>query len=132
MKRCAVRVRGNGRAVDSNDDEYIVWNWSAVGASRVVVGKDAIVGVNIASNTSAIAWLNIRNETNYTIAQIIAVPARTGDWEAGEPLLESWEAIHHGEGYRIEIDVDGFDTFIYDIMLIDEDGDQIYQVGCES
>lgn len=84
-----MRVRGNGRAVDSNDDEYIVWNWSAVGASRVVVGKDAIVGVNIASNTSAIAWLNIRNETNYIIAQIIAVPARTGDWEAGEPLLES-------------------------------------------
>jgi len=71
--------------------------------------------------------LNIRNETNYTIVQIVAVPARTGDWDSGESLLESWETIHDGEDYRVEIDVDASDTFIYDIMLIDEDGDRYFK-----
>ena len=52
------------------------------------------------------------------------VPAEAGDWETGEPLLESWESIHDGEDYRLEIDLDASDTFIYDIMLIDEDGDR--------
>ena len=56
--------------------------------------------------------------------QVIAVPARGGDWDAGDPLLESWETIHDGEDYRVEINLDASDTFIYDIMLIDEDGDR--------
>ncbi|MCK4516379.1 MAG: hypothetical protein KAU31_14040, partial [Spirochaetaceae bacterium] len=112
------------RAVDSNDNEYIIWNWNAARSPGVVIRQDAFVGVNIASNTAALAWLNIRNRTNYTIVQIIAVPARGGDWDAGEPLLESWETIHDGEDYWVEINLDASDTFIYDIMLIDEDGDR--------
>ena len=115
------------RAVDSNDNEYIVWNWNTARTPRVVIRQDVFVGINTASNDSALAWLNIRNETNYTIVQIVAVPARTGDWDSGESLLESWETIHDGEDYRVEIDVDASDTFIYDIMLIDEDGDRYFK-----
>jgi len=112
------------RAVDSNDNEYIIWNWNVTRSPGVVIRQDAFVGVNLASNTAALAWLNIRNQTNYTIVQIIAVPARGGDWDVGDPLLESWETIHDGEDYRVEINLDASDTFIYDIMLIDEDGDR--------
>ncbi|MBU8913714.1 MAG: hypothetical protein KOO61_06785 [Spirochaetales bacterium] len=115
------------RAVDSNDNEYIVWNWNAARTPRVVIRQDVFVGVNTASSASALAWLNIRNETNYTIVQIVAVPASTGDWDSGESLLQSWETIHDGEDYRVEIDLDASDTFIYDIMLIDEDGDQYFK-----
>ncbi len=112
------------RAVDSNDNEFIIWNWNAMRTPRVVIRQDAFVGVNIASNTAALAWLNIRNQTNYTIVQIIAVPAHGGGWDAGDLLLESWETIHDGEDYRVEINLDASDTFIYDIMLIDEDDDR--------
>jgi len=122
------RLRGAGafdiRAIDSNDNEYIIWSWNTARTPRVLIGQDAFVGVNIASNSDALAWLNIRNQTNYTIVQVIAVPARAGDWETGEPLLESWESIHDGEDYRVEIDLEASDTFFYDIMLIDEDGDR--------
>ena len=122
------RLRGAGafdiRAIDSNDNEYIIWSWNTDRTPRVLIGQGAFVGVNRASNNDALAWLNIRNQTNYTIVQVIAVPAEAGDWETGEPLLESWESIHDGEDYRVEIDLEASDTFFYDIMLIDEDGDR--------
>jgi hypothetical protein len=112
------------RAVDSNDNEYIVWNWNTSRAPRVVIRQEAFVGVDGASGSAALAWLNIRNETRYTIVQILAVPAGRDDWDSGESLLDNWDAIHDGEEYRVEIDVDASGSMIYDIMLIDEDGDQ--------
>jgi hypothetical protein len=117
------------RAVDSSDNEYIVWNWSTGRTPRVVIRQEAFVGVNDAPGSAALAWLNIRNETRYTIVQIIAVPADAGDWDSGETLLENWEAIQDGEAYRVEIAVNASESLIYDIMLIDEDGDQYIKRG---
>ena len=127
--RFRVSLRSAGpydiRAVDSSDNEYIIWNWDARNDSRVVIHPRAIVGAHVrASDASALAWLNIVNRTTYAIRQIVVSPARSGSWEAGERLLDPSQMIYDGEGYRINVDVDAYDTFVYDIMLVDEDGDR--------
>lgn len=111
------------RAVDSDDNEYLIWNWPSR-SRRVVIARDAFVGVPSSADSDAVAWLKIWNETNYTVEQVIVVPAGSDGWDGGEPLLEPRQAILHGEFLRVEIDVERFDTFVYDIMLIDEDGDR--------
>jgi len=112
------------RAVDANDNEYIIWNWPVAPSGRVAIRQDAFAGTGVVPGDSALAWLNIRNETNYTLVSVIALPAGMADWDAGQSLLPERATILDGEEYRVDIDTQTFDTMIYDFLLIDEDGDR--------
>lgn len=124
------RVRGGGprfdvRAIDSNENEYIVWEWNAEEENAVRITQETFVGSGASIRTGdALAWLDVVNETTYEIRELWISPASAADWESGVQKLEDWERILHGEDYRVEIDVDRFDTYIYDVMLIDNEGDR--------
>lgn len=111
------------RAVDSNGNEYIIWGWRPRPGGRLEIRRDAFVGSERSDN-EAVAWLSIVNDTNYALERIIAIPASSGDWSSGQTFLDGRQAIENGEKYQIDIDVDRFGTYIFDVMAIDEDGDE--------
>lgn len=123
-----VRLRGRGsfdvRAIDSNGDEYIVWDWDFSQQRRVVLRQDKFVGVSSSQESRALAWLNVRNETNYTVTRIVAIQSGSGEWDSGQVFLDGREMLHNGEEYRLEFDIDDDDSLLFDVMLIDEDGDR--------
>ena len=129
-----VRLRSAGasydiRAVDANENEYIVWAWSPGDSRRVVLTTEAFVGsrataASAAASADAISWLTIVNDTNYDVAEVHVAPAGSSGWEAGEQILEDGELIHFGEDYRVDVDTDRYATYVYDVMLVDVDGDR--------
>lgn len=117
------------RAVDANDNEYIVWGFSPDSARRVLLTTEAFVGSRAAAaseagSLDAISWLTIVNDTNYDIAEVHVAPASASGWDEGEQLLAGGELIHFGEDYRIDIDTERYGTYVYDVMLVDVDGDR--------
>jgi hypothetical protein len=110
------------RAVDSNGNEYIVWAWRPDRSRRLEIRRTAFAGEE-RDATAAIAWLSVVNDTNYTLERIIAIPASSGDWSSGQTFLDGRQAILNGEKFRLNIDVERFDTLVFDLMAIDEDGD---------
>ena len=111
------------RAVDSSDNEYIIWNWDFGADREVAVSRSHYVGIHDIGSGSAFGWISIVNLTNYSIEELYIVPAGTPDWEESEQLLGRFDAIHDGEDFRAEVDVDRYGTFLFDIILVDEDGD---------
>ena len=117
------------RAVDANDNEYIVWRWTPNDGGRVVLTTDAFVGsrANVASaaaSASALSWITIVNDTGYDVSQVHIAPADAARWDEGEQILEGDELLHFGEDYRIDLDTERYGTYVYDIMLVDVDGDR--------
>jgi hypothetical protein len=112
------------RAVDSNDNEYIIWDWDFAAEPEVTVSRSHYVGIHDIGPDAAFGWISIVNLTNYTIMELYIVPAGTRDWQDSEQLLGRYDLIHDGEDYRAEVDVDRYETFLYDIILVDEDGDR--------
>lgn len=112
------------RAVDSGDNEYIVWGRSVADGSRIVIGRDSFVGVADLSGSEALAWLSIRNNTNYPIVGVYAVPAGSDEWDAAPPLLAAGGRILDGEAYRVRLDTPDPGVLVYDVMLVDGDGDR--------
>lgn len=118
-------TRYDVRAVDANDNEYIVWGWSPNGGRRVLLTTEAFVGSRTnAASTAALSWLTIVNDTNYDVAEIHIAPADAASWSDGEQVLAEGEMLHFGEDYRIDVDTDRYGTYVYDIMLVDVDGDR--------
>lgn len=113
------------RAVDSNDNEFIIWSFDVGDSPRIEISPDNYVGLHATvGGDSVLAWLDIVNKTNYTIFEIYVAPSEAPTWDVDDQLLQDWEVIHHGETYRVEVDVEGFDTYVYDVMLVDEEGDR--------
>ena len=128
--RYRARLRSRGpydiRAVDSNDNEYIIWDWNGRSGDQIAITRDAFVGVDRrdSSDPSVFAWVDIINDTNYAVEQIIIVPAGSGRWQEGELMLSDEQIVFDGERYRLDLGSDAFDTLVYDIMIVDVDGDR--------
>lgn len=116
------------RAVDANENEYIIWGWSPyLRESRIIVSPAALVGGRDAlgrETDAAVSWISIVNDTNYLVEQVLVLPAEESDWRRGEQMLPSGRVIHPRENYRLEVDVHAYGTYVYNIMLVDEDGDR--------
>lgn len=118
------------RAIDSNDNEYIVWSWDLVRENRVVIRSANFVGLHSravaggAAEGAVLAWLDIVNETGYRVVQVFVAPADDGGREDGQQLLAPQQTIYSGETYRVEVDVEGFGTYVFDVVLVDEEGDR--------
>ncbi|MFW5684734.1 MAG: hypothetical protein ACOC1I_07770 [Spirochaetota bacterium] len=118
------------RAVDASDNEYLIWGWTPGSSSRVVLGAEAFVGSRGAADSSdALSWIVIVNDTNYDIVEIHLSPSSANEWNDGEQLLGPGEIVHHGEDFRVDIDADRYDTLVYNIMLVDVDGDRYIKWG---
>jgi len=115
-------ARYDVRAVDSADNEYIVWNWNFESDRQVQIRRADYVGIRDTGSADAFGWVSIVNLTNYTMEELYIVPAGTGAWRDSPQLLPRGERIHDGEDYRAEVDVES--GFNVDIILIDEDGDR--------
>jgi len=113
------------RAVDANDNEYIIWGWQPSGDERIVITTDDFVGSRTpAHSDAALSWVTIVNDTNYDVRAVHIVPASHADPGDGEQVLPAGEMLHAREDVRVEIDVERHDTFLYDITLVDVDGDR--------
>ena len=116
------------RAVDANENEYIIWGWSPyLREPRVIISPAALVGGRPGSSgaaAEAISWISIVNDTNYIVEEVHVLPAGESDWRRGEQVLPEGRVIHPRENYRLEIDVSRSSTYVYSIMLVDEDGDR--------
>ena len=120
-------LRGRGtrydiRAVDSGDNEYIIWNWNFASEPIVTIARTDSVGIRDIGSPDAFGWVSIVNLTNYTIEEVYIVQAGTSDWRESPQLLPGDEVIYDGEDYRAEVSVDA--GFLVDIILVDEDGDR--------
>ncbi len=122
------RIRGRGPldvlAVDANDNEFIVWEWDPGPERRIVITTNDYAGSRPrGSDVGAISWISIVNDTNYDIEAIIVAPSGAEDWEEGQRFLRRGEFLFDGEDFIAEVDVERFDTVVYDVLLIDVDGD---------
>ncbi|MFW5777449.1 MAG: hypothetical protein ACOCZB_09215 [Spirochaetota bacterium] len=122
-------ARYDVRAVDANDNEYIIWRWAPDDGGRLVLTNEAFVGsrANVASaaaSASALSWITLVNDTGYDVAQVHVAPAGAAGWDEGEQILEAGEIFHFGEDYRIDLDTERYGTYVYDMMLVDVDGDR--------
>lgn len=130
--RFVARVRGNDvgfdvRAIDEDENEYIIWDWTprSDNAGRLVIDASSFAGAGVnAASRDAVSWLTIVNDTNYTIVEIRAIPAGQRPWDDAQDLLPPGRKVLNGENLRVEVDVERFGTLRYDILLVDEDGDQ--------
>lgn len=69
--------------------------------------------------TFAQPYVRITNKTGYDIWHIYVSPEDSDEWE--EDMLDDDEVLEHGESIRVTLR--GYDTDIFDIRLVDEDGD---------
>jgi hypothetical protein len=124
----SVLLRGSGcfdvRAIDSNENEYIIWNRDVSANPEIRISRSDYVGLQSRGGDAAFGWVNIVNYTNYSIQELYIVPAGTREWRDYPQLLRPNEMIHDGEDYRAEVDVEAYGTFLYDIILVDEDRDR--------
>jgi len=114
------------RAIDANDNEYIIWGWRPGDAPRVVLTTGAFVGAptpSAAASAAAVSWLTVVNDTNYDVRAIYVVPATAASWDDAEQLLPPGDTLHYREDFRLEIDVERYETMVYNVMLVDVDGD---------
>ena len=118
------RARFDVRAVDANENEFIVWNWDPGPDRRIIITTDDYAGSRPRGDAAdAVSWISIVNDTNYDVELILVVPAGFEDWEGGQRFLRPGQFLFDGEDFTAQVDVDRFGTFVYDIMLIDVDGD---------
>jgi hypothetical protein len=122
------------RAVDANDNEYTVWKWDARPGGRVVLTTEAFAGARsstpaASASDAALSWITIVNDTNYTVVEVHVVPSGGTGSDGDRQMLPPGQVIHAGEEYRIEVDTGRFGTLVYDVMLVDEDGDRYVKSG---
>jgi hypothetical protein len=114
------------RAIDANDNEYIIWGFRPGADRRITLTTRASVGgqaTSEAASNAAVSWVTVVNDTNYDVRAIYIVPATTSNWDDAEQLLPPGETLHFREDFRLEIDVERYGTTVYDVMLVDVDGD---------
>ena len=69
------------------------------------------------------------NDTNYDVRAIYVVPATAASWDDAEQLLPPGDTLHYREDFRLEIDVERYETMVYNVMLVDVDGDSYVKRG---
>ncbi len=74
--------------------------------------------VSFAAHAQQNYYVNITNQTGYTIMHAYVSPADARDWE--EDVLGS-EVLRNGHTQRITLH--GYFSPIFDVRLVDEDGD---------
>ncbi len=120
------------RAVDAAENEYIVWGWLREGDSRVYLTRETFVGnrANV-SDSRAVSWITIANETNYTVHEIRVRPSGEDRWDQARQFLLDDQVMYFGENLTIRIDVELHGTYLYDVMLVDADGDRYIVAGVD-
>ena len=85
---------------------------------KMFVAAALIVGL---SNLAAAAdyYVDITNETGYTIMYMYVSPAKSDSWE--EDVLGD-DVLRTGKAQRVNLT--GYKSPIFDIRLVDEDGDK--------
>ena len=73
-------------------------------------------------------YLEIMNRTGFTIMYVYVSPAKSDSWE--EDVLGS-DTLPNGESRRVNLK--GYKSSVFDIRLVDEDGDKytFWNVGVE-
>ncbi|MFM1884967.1 MAG: hypothetical protein RL026_124 [Pseudomonadota bacterium] len=71
-------------------------------------------------------YVEIINNTGYTVRQVFVSPADSDDWE--EDVLGD-EVLRNGESRRINLN--GYSSPMFDIRLVDEDGDTYTFMGVD-
>jgi hypothetical protein len=77
-----------------------------------------LVGMNAAA-VAADYYVDIRNSTGYTIMYMYVSPAKSDSWE--EDVLGK-DVLSDGETRRVNLT--GYRSAMFDIRLVDEDGDK--------
>lgn len=85
---------------------------------RLLVGAVLLLGVTTAA-LAADYYVDITNRTGYTIMYMYVSPAKSDSWE--EDVLGE-EVLPEGETRRVTLT--GYRSPIFDIRLVDSDGDK--------
>ena len=85
---------------------------------RLLVGAALLLGVSTAA-LAADYYVDITNRTGYTIMYVYVSPAKSDSWE--EDVLGK-EVLSDGQTRRVTLT--GFRSPIFDIRLVDSDGDK--------
>lgn len=72
-------------------------------------------------------YINIRNNTGYDIYYAYVSPEFSDEW--GEDVLGS-EIVEDGEEFQVELN--GYDSSVFDVKLVDEDGDLYLFMGVDA
>ncbi len=114
------------KAVDSDDDSYIKWEYDVCGRSKVILTLDDL----FIEETEEGAPQNfaINNQTGFTIYHIYVSPDYADDWE--EDLLGADEVLLDGDSFDVSFSGYG-DHCIFDIKLVDDEGDSYSSWGVD-
>ncbi len=85
---------------------------------RLLVGAVLLVGVSAAA-LAADYYVDITNRTGYTIMYVYVSPTKSDSWE--EDVLGK-EVLSDGQTRRVTLT--GFRSPVFDIRLVDSDGDK--------
>jgi hypothetical protein len=85
---------------------------------KLLVAGALLIGMSAAS-VAADYYVDITNQTGYTIMYMYVSPAKSDSWEEdvlGDDILPS--------GKTQRVNLTGYKSSIFDIRLVDEDGDK--------
>lgn len=85
---------------------------------RLVVAAALLLGASV-SAVAADYYVDITNRTGYTIMYMYVSPAKSDSWE--EDVLGD-DVLANGKTTRVNLT--GYKSPIFDIRLVDEDGDK--------
>ncbi len=113
------------RAVDEEDDAYIIWSFDSCSGSKVVFTIDDLY---VDDSESGVQDFTIQNDTGFDIYYIYVSPDYADDWE--EDVLGEGEILAAGDSYFISFTGYG-DHCSFDIRMVDEDGDTYTKWGVD-
>jgi hypothetical protein len=106
------------RLVDTDNDSYTFWNLDVSTDDITVTLADLDKGTSNANARTNSYYIDITNNTGYTIMYVYVSPDDSSAWE--EDILGS-EVL--GDGYTRRIQLEGYASPIFDVKLVDTDGD---------
>lgn len=114
------------KAIDSDDDSYIKWEYDVCDRSKVILTLEDLYLEE--DEEGAPQDFAIRNETGFTIYHIYVSPDYADDWE--EDLLGADEVLLTGDFFDVSFSGYG-DQCIFDIKLVDDEGDSYTRWGVD-
>ncbi|MBN2050485.1 MAG: hypothetical protein JW760_08590 [Spirochaetales bacterium] len=117
------------KAVDLDDDTYFKWGLNLCESTKIVITiNDLLVDQENLVGTGEIQDFILVNDTGFIIWHIYISPDYSDNWE--EDLLGSSDILQHGEEFPITFT--GYeDHCIFDIKLVDEEGDEYIKYGVD-
>jgi len=114
------------KAVDSDNDSYIKWEYDVCDRSKVILTLEDLY-LNEPDEGRGQDF-TILNETGFTIYHIYVSPDYADDWE--EDLLGADEVLLSGETFDVSFSGYG-DHCVFDIKLVDDEGDSYSRWGVD-